>query len=409
MVASLIDVTNGKTIDSKGALNPQVKYGDDLLTRINAERQDPTNLEKLHSCAIEVCNELIGKLCMENNVSPSSIYSCALAGNTAMECFFCGISTENLGEIPFVPPFKKSLSFEAAELGLAVNPSAEIYLFPLIGGFVGGDIVAGISACRLDEREKPTLFIDIGTNGEIVVAHSGNLYAASAAAGPAFEGARIEAGMRASPGAIEKILINDDGVHINVIGNLPPVGICGSAIIDACAELLKAGILDQTGRIIAPDEATNLPEKLRNRLFSEDGGKSWDFLICDNGKKQIFIRQKDIREVQLAAGAIRAATNILLSKIGITLDDLDTVLVAGGFGNFIRRNNAIRIGLLPKIPDHKIRYVGNTSSEGAKEVLLSNAIKYKAEELAEKTNYVEISLDPDFQMLFAEAMIFPAF
>ena len=408
IVASLIDVLTGRTIDSKGILNPQVKYGDDLLTRINAEKQDPANIENLRICALEACNELIDKLCKENNVPVKSVYSCAVAGNSAMECFFCGINAEYLGEIPFVPPFKKSLSFEAAELELAVNPSAEIYIFPLIGGFVGGDIVSGISACRLDERQKPTLFIDIGTNGEIVIAHKGNLYAASAAAGPAFEGARIESGMRASPGAIEKVVINEDGVHINVIGNRPPSGICGSAIIDICAELLRAGILDTSGRILSPDESGNLSDTLKKRLLSSDDGNTWDFLLCESGKKKIFIRQKDIREIQLAAGAIRAAINILLNRTGITPEELDAVLVAGGFGNFIRRNNAVRIGLLPKVSEHKIRYVGNTSSEGAKEVLLSEARKRKAEELAEKTNYVEISLDPQFQMLFSESMIFPA-
>lgn len=407
IVVSLIDVVSGKTIDSKGKLNPQVKYGDDLLTRINAEKQDSNNIEKLRLCAVQACNELIGRLCSENKIPQTSIYSCAIAGNTAMECFFCGISAEFLGEIPFVPPFKRSLSFQAFDLGLAINPAAEVYVFPLIGGFVGGDIVSGITACRLDERERPTLFIDIGTNGEIVVAQNGNLYAASAAAGPAFEGARIESGMRASPGAIEKIVINENGVHSNTIANISPIGICGSAIIDACAELLKTGILDISGRILSPDELPSLSDELKKRLSSEDEGTTWDFLICQSSKKKIFIRQRDVREIQLATGAIRTATNILLNRLGITPEELDAVLVAGGFGNFIRRNNAIRIGLLPRIPDHKIRYVGNTSSEGAKELLLSQKRKEKAEELAEKTKYVEVSLDPEFQMLFADSMVFP--
>jgi len=408
IVASLIDASSGRLLDSKGTLNPQVKFGDDVLSRIMFQKSGPDNLEKLRICAIGACNDLIAKLCQRNNVEPSRIYSAAVAGNTAMECFFCGITAEHLGEIPFVPPFKRSLVFEADEIGMKINPSAEVYVFPLIGGFVGGDIVSGASACRLDEKSKPTLFIDIGTNGEIVLAAGGRLFAASAAAGPALEGARIESGMRASSGAIEKIVLDESGVHINTIKNVSPIGICGSAIIDAAAELLKWELLDPGGRMKSPDELpAGFPPALKNRLVSDDGGTSWDFLVCGGTSKKIFIRQKDVRELQLAVGAIRAAATILMHKVGVAPEDLDAVLVAGGFGNFIRRSNAKRIGLLPDIPDHKIRYVGNTSSEGAKEILLSVERMRRAEEIAEKTEYVEISLDPEFQMLFAEAMIFP--
>ncbi|HRU01220.1 MAG TPA: ASKHA domain-containing protein, partial [Victivallales bacterium] len=407
IVVSLIDIVKGKTIDSKGSLNPQTKFGDDLISRIMAEKKSAENLEQLQSLVIQAVNNLIRQLCQDNGIKQKNIYSAAVAGNTVMECFFCGITAKNLGEIPFVPPFKKPLLFEANDLGIDINPEAPVYIFPLIGGFVGGDITAGISACRLDEREKPTLFIDIGTNGEIVLANGGNLFAASAAAGPAFEGARIEYGMRASKGAIEKVIINREGVHLNVIGNTAPLGICGSAVIDSTAELLKIGILESSGRILSPDELSSLPKILKDRLISRDDGQTWDFLLQADNKKKIFISQRDIREIQLATGAIRATINILLQKIGITPEELDTVLVAGGFGNFIRRNNAVRIGLLPNIPDYKIRYVGNTSSEGAKEALLSGERRRKAEELAEKTNYIEISLDPEFQMIFSEAMIFP--
>ncbi|HPN84932.1 MAG TPA: ASKHA domain-containing protein, partial [Victivallales bacterium] len=297
IVASLIDVNTGRVVDSKGTLNPQVRFGDDVLSRIMSHKSDRENLLKLQRDAIKAFNELVSKLCAGNGISQDKIYSAAIAGNTAMECFFCGVSAEYLGEIPFVPPFKKSLVFKASDFGMRINPSSPVYIFPLIGGFVGGDIVSGISACRLDEKQKPTLFIDIGTNGEIVVAAGGKLYAASAAAGPAFEGARIECGMRAAPGAIEKVVFSEDGVNMNIIKSKHPSGICGSAIIDVVAELLKWGILEESGRMKSPDELpADCPKALRDKLFSDDGGCSWDFMLTSDAGKKIFIRQKDVRE-----------------------------------------------------------------------------------------------------------------
>jgi uncharacterized 2Fe-2S/4Fe-4S cluster protein (DUF4445 family) len=411
IAASLIDLDSGKLCGSAGIRNPQSRFGDDIISRICSQKKFPNILNELQKDIISACNELIIRICHKNKISASNIFSAAMAGNTAMECFSCGITAEHLGEIPFAPPFKKSLILNASnDLNLQINPSAPVYVFPIIGGFVGGDIVAGISACRLDEHKKPALFIDIGTNGEIVAALDGKLYAASAAAGPAFEGAGIESGMMASPGAIEKVIISDGDVNINVIKNIPPIGICGSAIIDIVAEMLEWGILEENGRIRSPEEIPGrCGKKIKERLFSEDNGNTWDFLISrPKVGKKIFIRQKDVREIQLACGAIRAATTILLKKISIDYQMLDVIFVAGGFGNFIRRNKAKRIGLLPDVPDHKIRYVGNTSLEGAREAIISTDRMKKAEELAEKTEYVEISLDSEFQIFFADAMIFPS-
>jgi uncharacterized 2Fe-2S/4Fe-4S cluster protein (DUF4445 family) len=410
VVAALLDMNTGKQIACGGMLNPQVKFGDDVLSRINAQNQSDKNLKSLQREIITACNKLINELCRTYDVKNENIYSVSIAGNTVMENLLLGTPVRALGEIPFISPFCKSLRFSASELGLTVNSSAEIYIFPIIGGFVGGDIVSGLVASRLDERINPTVFVDVGTNGEIVLLYKGELFAASAAAGPAFEGARIESGMRAAAGAIEKVIIQDGNVLINVIKNVEAKGICGSALIDAAAELLRCGIIDDTGRILAPDECPDgTAQSLLNRIVKSKNGDTCDFLLTPpEAKRKIFLTQKDIRELQLASGAIRTAINILLKKVGLPPEEIDSVLIAGGFGYFIRRAHAKRIGLIPNLPDAKIRFIGNSSLEGAKAVLFSRERMKYSEGIAAKVKYVEVSLDPEFQMEFANAMMFPS-
>lgn len=410
VVAALLDITTGRQIACAGMLNPQVKFGDDVLSRINAQNQSDKNLKSLQKEIITACNKLINELCRTYDVRNENIYSVSIAGNTVMENLLLGTPVKALGEIPFISPFRKSLRFSASEFGFAVNSCAEIYVFPIIGGFVGGDIVSGLVASRLDERINPTVFVDVGTNGEIVLLYNGELFAASAAAGPAFEGARIESGMRAAAGAIEKVIIQDGNVLINVIKNVEAKGICGSALIDAAAELLRCGIIDETGRILSPEECpSGTPQGLLKRIAKSKNGDTFDFLLTPpEAKKKIFLTQKDIRELQLASGAIRTAINILLKKVGLAPEDIDSVLIAGGFGYFIRRAHAKRIGLIPNLPDAKIRFIGNSSIEGAKAVLFSHERMRYSEGIAAKVKYVEVSLDPEFQMEFATAMMFPS-
>ncbi|HBC86861.1 MAG TPA: metal-binding protein [Lentisphaeria bacterium] len=409
VVAALLDMNSGKQIGCRGMLNPQVKFGDDVLSRIAAQGQSEKNLKSLQKEILTAINKLIAELCESLKVASSNIYAVSLAGNTVMENLFLGIPVKALGEIPFIPPFSRSLRFTATELGLQVNPGAEIFMFPVIGGFVGGDIVSGLVASRLNERTNPTIFVDVGTNGEIVLLYKGQLFAASAAAGPAFEGARIESGMRAAAGAIEKVIIQDGEVLVNVIRNVEPKGLCGSALIDAAAEMLRCGLLDETGRIVSPEECPlGTPDKLKKRLVASKDGNTFDFLLSPaESRKKIYLRQKDIRELQLASGAIRAAINILLKKAGVQESEIDSVLVAGGFGYFIRRTHAKRIGLIPNLPDAKIRFIGNSSLEGAKAVLFSRERLKCAEGIAAQVKYVEVSLDPEFQTEFANAMMFP--
>jgi uncharacterized 2Fe-2S/4Fe-4S cluster protein (DUF4445 family) len=314
-----------------------------------------------------------------------------------------------LGEVPSSPVYSRALEIPASELGLQGHPLAQTYIFPNIGGFVGGDTVSGILAHQLIERQKPTLFVDIGTNGEIVLANDGHLLASSAAAGPAFEGARITCGMRATDGAIEKIVI-DSEVRCSVIGNAKPSGICGTALIDAIADLLRLGAIDETGRILDSDEAPQtLSTEIRSRLVPVNGDTAFDLVSAGESKTAEAIRlyQRDVRELQLASGAIRAGIAIMLRKAGLTPEDLDCVLLAGGFGNYIRRENAQRIGLLPDLPVDRIRFVGNAASTGAKAVLRGRELRQEAEEIARTAEHVDLSMDPEFQMEFGMAMMFP--
>jgi len=409
VVGTLFDLATGKEKAVFSTMNPQVGFGDDVISRISRVRENHGALAQIQQAALKAINAMIQKLADKAGLDVQHVYEIVIAGNSTMQQIFCGLDPSALGEVPFVQTFDGALTIPATTLGLAVNPGGEVFVFPQIGGFVGGDTVAGILAARMDKAEKPTLLVDIGTNGEIVLAHDGKLQATSTAAGPAFEGARIVQGMRAAEGAIEKVMIGDD-VLVNVIGNTRPVGLCGTALIDAVAELLRKSLIDETGRILPADEApAALPDQLRSRLIAMDGQTNFLLVPAEESASggPIYLWQKDVRELQLAAGAIRAGINILLRRVGLEADDLGSVLLAGAFGNFIRRSNARRIGLLPQIPCGRIRFIGNAASLGAKLALLSDDERDCAERLRRKTEHVDLSLDPEFQMEFGMAMMFP--
>jgi len=408
VVASLVDLCTGGELAVESAMNPQVRFGDDVLSRIK-HAAAPGGLEELRAAIVETVDEMIGQLCRQADLPRERIYEVTFSGNTTMQHLLSGIDPSQLGSVPFVPVFGRSLIFPAAELGIAVHPRAAAVVFPVIGGFVGGDTVAGILATRLTDEDGPTLMVDIGTNGEIVLAFDGRIWAASTAAGPAFEGARISCGMRATAGAIEKVVLDDD-VDYSVIAGAEPIGLCGSALVDATAELLRSGIVTSPGRMLAGDDLPDgLPEALRRRVVLGDGGQPAFVLAQGPGDAPaVTITQRDIRELQLAAGAIRAGMSVLLRQADLSVGDLQRVLIAGGFGSFIRRSNAQRIGLLPPgVARGRMIYVGNTSLSGAKWALASTAARRRADELARLARHVDLSRDADFQTEFAEAMIFP--
>jgi len=391
-------------------MNPQVAFGDDVFSRIR-HGGTAEGLEAMRSALLREISSMIEGLCRDAGVAREHVYEAAFAGNTAMEQILLGVDPSPLGQLPFVPGIGPGLFVPALELGLPIHPRGMAYLFPVIGGFVGGDTVAGLLAARLEHQEAPALLVDIGTNGEIVLWDGAGFRAASTAAGPAFEGARISCGMRGTRGAIEKVELNGD-VHLDVIGNTEPMGLCGSGLIDAVAELLNQGLLTPEGQLLAPEECPEgTPEPLRRRLRENERGERL-FVLADREEvargDPLVLTQRDIREVQLGAGAIRAGIAILLRQAGLEPADLKTVLVAGGFGNFVRRSSAQRIGLLPLGIDHRrIRYIGNASLAGARLALLCTEARKEAEARARKVKHLDLSLAPDFQEAFAEAMLFP--
>ena len=410
LVAQLLDLRSGQPLEVVARLNPQTQHGDDVLSRILFVQQKPEGLGRLQQVIVEALNEMIGELAARRGIDRPQVYEVTLSGNTTMQQLLCGVDPRPLGEVPFVPAAGRSLMLRAADLGLDIHPRGRAIVLPVIGGFVGGDTVAGILATGMLESAGPTLLVDIGTNGEIVLWADGQLTAASTAAGPAFEGARILHGMRGSTGAIEKVVFNDR-LRVNVIGNVAPVGICGSALIDLAAELLRHGLITPEGRLSPVGDAPkSAPADLVERLVSYEGRAAFQVASADESGtgRSILLTQRDIRELQLATGAIRAGIVILLAEAGRSPADLESVLVAGGFGNFIRRNNAQRIGLLPHaVPHQRIRYQGNTSLAGAQMAAMSQKARRLADDIARRTRHVDLGCNPRFSEAFGEAMIFP--
>ncbi len=411
LVGLLLDLTNGTEVAVTSHLNPQVASGDDVLARIQYASTGPEALGTLHEAILGAMRQMIDDLCERADVPAQHLYEIVIAGNTTMEHLLSRLDPTALGQIPFASTFGSGFALEAQALDLPVHPQGSLFVFPVIGGFVGGDTVACILATNLARTSESVLMIDIGTNGEIVLAHQGQLWVSSTAAGPAFEGARIRCGMRASTGAIEKVLLEDD-VHLSVIGRADPVGICGSGLIDLVAELLNRGMISATGRLLAPqDLPTKLPDALKKRVRVDDQGHT-EFLLWEanpaDKDHRVVLTERDVRELQLAIGAIRAGIAILLKQAQVAPQALSRVLIAGGFGSFIRRDHAQRIGLLPAAIDHhKINHVGNASLAGARLALLSSHARTEGGTLARQAHHIELSQNIDFQMEFAEAMIFP--
>jgi len=410
VVGMLLDLETGRDLAIASRLNPQTAFGDDVLTRIAHTQGGPEALRQLQEAILAAVNAMIGELVAQAKISREQVYEATFAGNTTMQQLLAGIDPRWLGEVPFVPATGNGLSVDAAALGVQIHPRGRASLLPVIGGFVGGDTVSGILATGLADTEGPSLLVDIGTNGEIVLAADGKLSAAATAAGPAFEGARIEHGMRGTAGAIERITV-DGQWHAQVIGNVRPTGICGSGLIDLAAELLRHQLVSPEGRLRAQDDLpSNTLSEMRRRVLAHDGQMA--FLVASKAEtatgKPIVLTQRDLRQLQLASGAIRAGIIILLRRAGYEPCDLKQVFVAGGFGNFVRRRNALRMGLLPpEINPQQIRYEGNTSLAGARLVAISQRAWSLAGTLARRTEHVDLATDHGFQWAFADAMLFP--
>lgn len=405
VVAKLINMIDGQCLATEAVHNPQSRYGDDVISRISYANNEE-KLAELHGVIIDCVNDLTSKLCNKITVDAKFIYEMCVVGNTTMNHIFLKLPVAQLGQAPYKAFSLEAHDVSAGQLHLEMNPAGNIHTVENIAGFVGSDTIAVALAVDIDSAEEMTLVVDIGTNGELVLGTKDKLYAASCAAGPALEGARITCGSRAAEGAIEAVVVNEDDIDLEVIGNCPARSICGSGLIDAVAVLLELGIIDLTGRFVEP---ANLKGKVSpailSRICEQQGEPA--FVLSESGiAGKIFLRQKDIRETQLAKAAIRAGIKLLQNRIGLEDDDIERILLAGAFGNYIRKESALRIGLLPDVPLERIVFVGNAASSGARMALVSQQYRDKARELAKKIEYIEIAHEPEFQDVFADSILF---
>ncbi len=404
VVAKLLDMADGHCLATRASLNPQVAFGDDVISRIGYARST-AELTRLHDAIVGCLNDLMARLCRDVGTSKDSIYEVCVVGNTTMNHLFLGFPVEQLGQAPYHAYSLEAHDLSPERLGLAMNPAGNVHTVENIAGFVGADTTAVALAVDMDTVSAPMLAVDIGTNGELVLAAKGQLYAVSCAAGPALEGARIRHGSRAVNGAIEAVVINETDIDLDVIGDGPPRSICGSGLIDAVAVLLELGILDASGRLQPRETLPGLPRPVASRIMEVDGQPAFCLAFdAQTGRPGVVLTQKDIREFQLAKGAIRAGITLLLNKVGLDEKQLDRVLLAGAFGTYIRPRSAVRVGLLPNIALERLQSVGNAAASGAEMVVLAQEYRQKAGSLARRIQYLEIANEPSFAEVFSEAM-----
>jgi uncharacterized 2Fe-2S/4Fe-4S cluster protein (DUF4445 family) len=424
VVATLLDLAAGVPVAVDSMLNKQQPFGADVITRISATMLDPSARDKLRDLAQETLAELAASVCGQAGVEPGEVYEIALAGNATMVHLALGIDPEPLGVAPFIMSARLLPQIMASDLGIAAHPRARAVVFPAFGAYVGGDITAGLLAAGMDRDPRVRLFIDIGTNCEIVLGGRDWLLATAAPAGPAFEGAAIRCGMRAADGAIEAVTITEEGdLRLTVIGSAvptgdgppsgtvpggqAPTGLCGSGLVDAVTALASAGLIDGSGRFIPDSAAATTAPRLAERLTTI--GQERVFVLHWSGPghdpaNSIYLSQRDVRELQFAKAAIATGWRILLEEAGLAEDDVKQVLLAGSFGSYLNPASAIRIGLVPRVPVRRVIAAGNVAGEGAKMALLSVRERAAALALLEEVRYVELSDRPDFNDRFIDQL-----
>jgi len=422
----LIDLETGKTIDAVGIMNPQIAYGEDVISRLQYCMEKQEGSKKLRDIVLEELNKEINTICKKNEITLAQIFEAIIVGNTAMHHLFLGLSTKQLALSPFKPAIKDVIEIKARDFNLNINKCGYVYFPPPIAGFIGSDHLAMILSSKIYEQKGNILGIDIGTNTEVVLKTDNLLTCCSTASGPAFEGANIKYGMRASPGAIDGLVIEKDNldVMISTIDNYPAIGICGSGILDAVAEMLKTEIIDLNGKIIGGKRGVKVGSdgeleyvlikrgsriEEHKHLPSKEGlSQVQNKKIVNQNQKNhyVTITQKDIREIQLAKGAIRAGIDILIKNSNLTAKDIDKVVIAGAFGTYLDISNSIEIGMFHDIPINRFRQIGNAAGIGAKQILISEKVREKAKELLKNIKYIELTTYPDFVKYFANAMRF---
>src|SRR6266540_4317949 len=409
VVTTLIELESGEQLASVSSLNPQAVFGGDLMSRIAFAQFNPGNLRKLQTRIVGLLNRHIQQITGESGVLAKWIYKVVVVGNTCMHHVLLGIDPSYVGLAPYAPVMRHPVTLAARELFLKVNPEARVCLLPIVAGFVGADAVAVALATRMDDSPDIRIAVDIGTNGEVLLGSREHLWACSAPAGPALEGAQIRHGMRAALGAIDRVGRDGGDLTLHTIGEASAQGICGSGIIDAIAALLEAGVIDWTG-LIDVEGRDRMPPALRERVVMR--GEERVVIVARPGEagaaQEIVLTQDDVRQVQLCKGAIASGVAMLQHVAGVRDDQVSELMLAGGFGNYLSIKSALRIGTIPPtLPESKIRYVGNAAALGAQLALVSEAERHRADTVARRIEHVSLAAHPDFQDIFVECMNFP--
>ena len=400
VAAYLLDLESGDVLAVRGTMNPQISYGEDVISRIDYSNENEGGRETLQGKVVAALNGMIAEMCGEADVSMEQIVEAVIVGNTAMHHLLVGLPVRQLAMSPYVPAVSEPLDLPAGEIKLDISPGAFIHLPPNIAGFIGADHVSMVLSTDVWQAENTVIAVDIGTNTEITLAVAGRILSCSCASGPAFEGAHIRDGMRAALGAIERVQIKGGQPSIITIGEKPPVGICGSGILDAVAELLKDGVIDHRGSF--QEGAPNVQEGM-------SGGHK-EFILAlseDTGHgKDIVVTRSDINEIQLAKGAIRAGLEIILEEGGVAAGEIDEFIIAGAFGTYLDVGSAMTVGMFPKLPRERFRQVGNAAGTGAQQMLVSGDRRRVADEIPERIEYIELTTHAGFEKTFMKALFF---
>lgn len=405
VVTALVDLKSGEELANASMINAQKHFGLDVLTRITYEYENPEcGVRELQEAIVRSINVMIGEVCEEAGADRKDIREIDVAANCTMMHMLLGVDARSIGKSPYKPGFLAAQTLKASEIGLEAGEETVLYCLPQVSAYIGADIVAGTYVCELQKETGNVLFIDIGTNGEIVLASKGRLLCCSCAAGPALEGMNISSGMRAAEGAVEDIRITEKGIELATIDNQEPVGICGSGILAAVKELLRTGIVKKTGVFVKKEKLGEAD--YRYPMLRVNGTKR-EFVLHEN--PLLLVTQGDVRQVQLAKGAILSGFTALLNKAGISMEDLDKVMIAGQFGAHLPAESLVGTGILPRAVKDKLVYVGNSSKTGAYMTLMSRQIKKEIEELADRMEYMELAETENYERIFAESMIFPQF
>lgn len=398
VVVYLVNYSDGSILDLGMTYNSQMRHGDDVITRI-VYATEGGGLEDLRTAVVNDINDILTPMLEKNSISRDSIDSVVISGNTTMAHLFWGFDPTSIREEPYIPTLNTFPKWQAATAGINILPQAPVYTVPCVGSYVGGDIVAGVLASRMYLKSEIALFMDIGTNGEIAVGNNEWLMTAACSAGPCFEGSGIRHGMRATEGAIESVKIDPKTFEptLEVIGNAEPAGICGSGMIDAISELFFAGIIDQRGKFMM--------DLKTDRIKSGDEGP--EYILHRSSLKEIVLTEVDIENVMRAKAAIYAGVSVMLKEVGLSLDVVERIYIAGGFGNYLDIDKAIMIGMLPDLPKDKFSFIGNTSIAGAYLCLLSDKMRAEAEDIAGKMTYIELSVSRGFMDEYMSALFLP--